>query len=661
MVIESKLMLEVKAILKSFGDKYFNGDKLKRHKVIEDLNSYDEKLIQSLLNNETINRNFVISVNSKEIFKLNEFIDMFQYKEFWQDSYTNYANKIGLTVGGKFINECEDVVLDFPYKDTVLKAGMTKEDKQKEDLAPNEIFLNEIIAKDEIDVLFDKKIFKNVKKYSTEGMQPVSEFKEDDNLIIKGNNLVALHSLRDKYAGKIKLIYIDPPYNTGSDSFDYNDKYNHSSWLTFMKNRLEVTKELLAEDGSIVIYIDDNEIGYLQVLMDEIWGRENRGGIISVKRGSVTGHKTINPGVVNITEYMLIYAKNKTCWNPNKIYRGRNRNERYNNFIKNRNMDTDKWEFCSLLDAFAEHKNIEKNKLKKQLGNNFEKEIMEFIKLNAKSVIQFAYPDSDKVSKEAKEIINLSKKDKEKIYILKRENEKDIVLKGGQRLLFYSDRLVKVDGELVTGELVSNFWDDVLPNDLHSEGNVKFKKGKKSEKAIKRIIELTTNENDIVLDFFLGSGTTTAVAHKMKRRFIGIEQMDYINTISVPRLQKVIEGEQSGISKNVEWQGDGSFVYAELFEKSAGFIKDILKTKTIDDLKKVYNIMIEVGDLDFKADLSKIDWTMSFEDNQKLLIKIIDKNQLYFNYSEIDDSEVREYLTDEEVTFNKNFYENLEV
>lgn len=275
MVIESKIMLEVKNILKSFGNKYFHGDKLKKHKVIEDLNSYNEVLIQSLLNNETINRNFVISVNNKKIFKLNEFIDMFQYKEFWQDSYTKYANKIGLTVGGQFIDECENIVLDFPYKDTVLKAGMTKEDKQKEDLLPNEMFLNETIARDEIDVLFDKKIFKNVKKYSADGVTLPSNFKEDDNLIIKGNNLIALHSLRDKYAGKVKLIYIDPPYNTGNDTFLYNDKYNHSSWLTFMKNRLEIARELLSDDGSIWVTLDDKEAPYARLLMDSIFDRDN--------------------------------------------------------------------------------------------------------------------------------------------------------------------------------------------------------------------------------------------------------------------------------------------------------------------------------------------------------------------------------------------------
>src|SRR5699024_8275627 len=161
--------------------------------------------------------------------------------------------KIGLTAGGKFIDESTDVVLDFPYKDTVLKASMSKEDTDKDDLRPDEPFLNEVIAKEEIDMLLDKKILVNAKKYDENGVHELDNFSEDDNLIIKGNNLLALHTLKEKYAGKVKLIYIDPPYNTGGDSFLYNDRFNHSTWLTFIKNRLEIAYDLLSIDGRIWI------------------------------------------------------------------------------------------------------------------------------------------------------------------------------------------------------------------------------------------------------------------------------------------------------------------------------------------------------------------------------------------------------------------------
>src|SRR5699024_8637161 len=137
-------------------------------------------------------------------------------------SYTKYSKKIGLTAGGKFIDESTDVVLDFPYKDTVLKASMSKEDTDKDDA--EEPFLNEVIAKEEIDVLLDKKILVNAKKYDESGVHDIDSFDENDNLIMKGNNLLALHTLKERYAGKVKLIYIDPPYNTQGDSFTYNDQ-----------------------------------------------------------------------------------------------------------------------------------------------------------------------------------------------------------------------------------------------------------------------------------------------------------------------------------------------------------------------------------------------------------------------------------------------------
>ena len=191
-------------------------------------------------------------------------------------------------------------------------------------------------------------------------------------------------------------------------------------------------------------------------------------------------------------------------------------------------------------------------------------------------------------------------------------------------------------------------------------GNTAFSTPK-PEKLIKRILHMATNENDLVLDFFMGSATTQAVAMKMNRRFIGIEQMDYINTVSVPRLQKVMEGEQGGISKDVDWQGGGSFVYAELMEKSKGYLQDVLNASNSDQLNTIYQLMLENVDLDFRADLESVQKmlkdTISLEDKKRLLIKVIDKNQLYYNYAEIDDTNVRELISDADYAFNQSFYE----
>src|SRR5699024_1214263 len=245
--MKTKINEAIKEVLQQFEDKYFIEDVVNKSKVIQDLDGYDTTLLEAFITNETIKKNFTINIADNIIMQTNKLIELFEADEYWQDSYTKYSKKIGLTAGGKFIDESTDVALDFPYKDTVLKASMSKEDTDKDDLRPDEPFLNEVIAKEEIDVLLDKKILVNAKKYDADGVHDVDTFHENDNLIMKGNNLLALHTLKEKYTGKVKLIYIDPPYNTGGDSFLYKDSFNHSTWLTFIKNRLEISRELLSE------------------------------------------------------------------------------------------------------------------------------------------------------------------------------------------------------------------------------------------------------------------------------------------------------------------------------------------------------------------------------------------------------------------------------
>src|SRR5690625_2148050 len=269
--MNTKINNEINKVLSNFGEKYFIDHAVHKSKVIQDLDSYDKDLLEAFISNQTIKDNFTIDVNGNIVVQTNKLIELFEADEYWQDSYTKYSKKIGLTADGKFIDESTDVVLDFPYKDTVLKASMSKEDTDKDDLRPDEPFLNEVIAKEEIDTLLDKKILVNAEKYDENGVHKINSFSEDDNLIMKGNNLLALHTLKEKYAGKVKMIYIDPPYNTGNDSFNYNDKFNRSTWLTFMKNRLEVAEDLLSKDRAIFVQCDDLEQCYLKVLMDEIF------------------------------------------------------------------------------------------------------------------------------------------------------------------------------------------------------------------------------------------------------------------------------------------------------------------------------------------------------------------------------------------------------
>lgn len=475
---------------------------------------------------------------------------------------------------------------------------------------------------------------------------------------------MALHTLSNHYAGKVKSIFIDPPYNTGNDGFGYNDSFKHSSWLTFMKNRLEIARELLSNQGSITIAIDYNELGYLLTLADSIFGKENLQNIITVRRASASGAKVINPGVVTISDYLVVYSKNKSQWKPNKVFAAKDRDKRYNQFIKNVSSHYESWEFMPLLEAFAESQGIKKSQLKKELGEAFDRKLDEFAYENADSVFQWVSLDEGQISQEARALKHLSKDNPDKMYYMERTGYNDYYMKNGKVMLFMRERLIDVDGKLAFGTAITDIWDDVLPNDLHNEGGVSFKKGKKPEKLVRRILELTSNENDLVMDFFAGSGTTGAVAHKINRQWILVEQMDYIEDVLKTRLLNTTNGDRTaGISKDVAWQGGGSFVYAELFPKNMGYLQDVIHAKDLDELKSVYDRMLagtdttEPADISFRADLSKIDWLQGFDENKRLLVKLLDKNGLYYNFSEIDDKNVRDLISDEDYTFNKNFYE----
>lgn len=573
-------------VLTQFGDEYIIDGVVHKTRVIQDLYSYKDRLIEKLLENDTIKTHFTKSINGHIVVLVNKLIEVFEMDEYFSDSYTKYSKKIGLTTNGEFIGERTDVVLDFPYKDTVLKASMSKEDTDKDDLKPDEPFLNEIIAKEEIDVLFDKKIFINAKKYDEHGERDIDTFSEADNLIIKGNNLLALHSLLDRYRGKIKLIYIDPPYNTGSDSFKYNDAFSRSTWLTFMKNRLEVARELLADDGSIYVQLDYNQVHYAKVLMDEIFGEENFQREIIWRIGWVSGYKTAVNNFIRNHDTILFYSKNADNLFFNKLYI---ENEQFKNLVSKDDI----------------------KKLVKEVGIAEEKvnDIYRFINYENRPE---RYPLEDVWNANEYDDLN-------------------------------SIAIVSFSGESVSKML-----------------GTEELKGQKAEKLLERIIASSTNEGDIVLDFFMGTGTTQAVAHKMNRRYIGIEQMDYINTITVPRLKKVIEGEQSGISKSVNWQGGGSFVYVELMEKNRGFLKAVRDAKDHNELYDVFRFMLEEADIDFRVDLEKVKETLpelSLVEQKRTLIRIIDKNQLYYNYSEIDDANVRDLISDSDYQFNKSFYE----
>ena len=636
--METNLIRELNSVLKLFPE-FWEGETLLRSKVIDALKAKEPKLIKALIGSEKIKQNYSTDIDGVLIFDFDKLIGLLRFKEYWPDSFTKYRNKIGLTSAGKYLDYDTDVVLSFPFKDCVLEGGMTKEEQGR-----NEVYYNEIIARDEIDRLFSPKVLTNNKRYSKDGVEEnITEFKDDDNLIIKGNNLIALHSLKKRFLGKIKLIYIDPPYNTGNDGFKYNDRFNHSSWLTFMKNRLEVAKQLLSNDGAIFVQCDDNEQSYLKLLMDEIFHfKEN----IIVQTSTPSGVNAINvkngEQVFKLKEYILFYSKSKKFkFNPLLI-----KSDKYNESYK--------------LELINKNNIYEVKDLSKIYKNM---DISDYCLKNYDNIYSLQM-NNNKAGKEIKEKIEQSKCNGGKV-IEFRNSKGDIKLiyQGGV-LIPLRDRIITEGKKNFYGVLISDLWTDQIFQVTAKEGGASLKNGQKTEKLLQRIISLASNEGDIVLDFYLGSGTTAAVAHKMGRRYIGIEQMDYIKDITVPRLQKVVDGEQGGISKDVKWQGGGSFVYTELKQLNAAFIEAINAASGYDELAKLFVTMKAEAHLNYQVELDKVltaeyDHKLGFKDlsldKQKcFLVELLDKNQLYVNASEMDDATLD--ISENDKAFTKSFY-----
>lgn len=588
-MIDSKIMETTKSILKEFGNTYFS-DKgtLKRNKVIEDLDAYTPMLMKALLANQLIHDTYTESVviddKSVEIFKLNQFIEMFTYKEYWQDSYTKFENKIGLTAGGKFIDETADIVLDFPFKDTVLKAGMTKEDQKDTD----EPFLHETIAKAEIDQLLEPKIFVNATKYDQENLDgaPVDTF-EDNNLIIKGNNLIALNSLKKRYTGCVKLIYLDVPYffkkTISEDAFKYNSNFHLSAWLTFLKNRLEIAKELLSEKGSIWINISEDGMHYLKILADSVFTNDKFVG--TIPRKTRNGKSDVPYNLSQDFDWILVY----TAGFENDEIIGRQVKRQY---LETEDFPNRPWRKADITKqtTIQQRPNSNFTMINPKTGKEYPVNPKRSWAV-AKDTFQewyenggIGFPDD----------YDFMSGDRPFRRIFKDEDDDK-----NKSSAVYSDFLLK----LYSGKTVNKLGNDQIDN-LFERNDFDYAK---PEELLSEIMKVTTTEHDMVLDFFMGSATTQAVAMKMNRRFIGIEQMDYIKTVSVERLKKVIAGEQGGISKDVNWQGGGSFVYAELMEKNQGYLKDVQHAETTKQLENVVNRMIAGGaDFDFRVDVEKV-------------------------------------------------------
>lgn len=284
---------------------------LLRNVVYEATLRMDTPLIRLLLENEETSRRFFTDVNGVKVFDKLGFAWVINNRQFLPDSYTRFKNKIGLVdEQGDIITASGKVELVFPYKDCVLEGGQTKEDQKRQ-----EIFYNELLAPDEIDRLLYPKVLAGAKRYTKDGVEEnITEFSDEDNLIVKGNNLLALASLLKRYEGRVKCIYIDPPFNTGSDSFKYNDSFSRSTWLTFMKNRLVLARRLLTNDGLIFVHLDYNQSHYAKVLLDDIFGEDKFINEIIWRRKQAVSFGKSKFGITNDSIFMYSKTDNYTFY-----------------------------------------------------------------------------------------------------------------------------------------------------------------------------------------------------------------------------------------------------------------------------------------------------------------------------------------------------------
>lgn len=620
--------------------------KLLRNVVIEDALNMNKELLHILLRNPKLKNHFFTDVDGVLVFDKNKFTWTIENKEFLPDSYTRFKQKIGLIDSNdRFISSNNDVVLSFPYKDCVLEGGQTKDDQKR-----SEIFFNETLAPEDVDCLLAPKVFTNIKKYTKDGEETVSSISSSDNLLIKGNNLLALSSLQKRYQNKVKLIYIDPPYNTGNDSFGYNDTFNHSTWLVFMKNRLEISKRLLREDGVICIQCDDNEQAYLKVLCDEIFGRENLIASISVKSNSISGNKTQHKEktILKNKDTIHCYKKENIIINPQYVKKDK-WDTHYNSFLIKEQNEYKKLKLSDRLVELGILKKGEKITEDSWKNKNFRKFALE----NK----EFIFRTVNSIPNELK-TISLNKPEKIIKYTTKEGNE--LLALNGKRLSTLDKTIRVIDGELCLVQLLGDLWTDIDFQNTQNQGGVSFTNAKKPEQLIARIIKLFTNENDIVLDYFSGSGTTGAVALKLKRHFICCEQMDYINSITYSRLVNTINGEKGGISQSTKWNGGGSVVFFELKDLNQYYIDKVNNAELDVQLVELFNIVSHSKFISTKITPKTLDSSveifeqLSFEDKRKLLIQLLDLNMLYVNYSDIDDDEYD--ISDIDKQFNRSFY-----
>lgn len=624
---------------------------LLKNNVVEAALALDPKLLHYLLADEKLKKQFFSDVDGVLVFDKIKFQRFVMNKQFLPDSYTAFKNKVGLTnEQGEFLSESREVVLSWPYKDCMLEGGQTKEDAKRQ-----EIFWNETLAPEEINRLTEPKALCNFRRYDSKGEHEATVLRPDDNLIIKGNNLLALYSLRQRFRNSVKLIYIDPPYYFNkvkpSDTFSYNSNFHLSTWLVFMKDRLRVAYELLAPNGVILCHIKEDAIHWLKVLMEEIFHVDN-----FVE--TFIWRNTDNPDSLSnksrsAVEYIICFEKRKDA---SIAYKGK----------ETENGD------APLLNA-----------------GNSEHELVFPI-----GCIKFNIPDGiypagrpDRV-----ELLN-------DINVVDGVNANEVHLKGefkwSQKMLDeelsigtyfivktnkFSIRFQRPQGTTMAPEkyIEDQYLSKAIGVGTNEDASAHLKNmginftNSKPESIVAFFVRAMTEEREIVMDFFVGSGTTAAVAHKMNRQYIAVDQMDYIETETVKRMNLVINGEQGGVSKAVGWKpqtpeltdGDkyahNSFVYCELAQANQQLVNEIMESTQPSQLQKIWTMLQEKGFLSYKVTPKMINEhaeefaDLSLDDQKRFLIECLDKNMLYIPFADMDDSAFT--LSDNDKLLTRQFY-----
>lgn len=658
------LFHELESVLRMDKKYCMDDGTLIKNKIAEDALALDPSLLKYILAHEGLKKNFFSQVEDVLVFDKAKFQSFLMNKSFLADSYTSFKNKIGLTdADGRFISESREVVLSWPYKDCILEGGQTKEDVKRD-----EIFWNETLAPDEISRLTEPKALTNFKRYDKDGENVVEMITKEDNLIIKGNNLLTLYSLREKYAGQIKLIYIDPPYyfvaNKKEDTFNYNSNFKLSTWCTFMRNRLEIARDLLSDDGAIFVQISDDGVGELHLIMKDVFNRDGENNFINkitVKTKSPSGFASVNAGVFESAEYILAFAKHKNRWTYNQQYVSSIFDPNYKWYIKNKDDDYTKWEIEDVFEYVAKKNHfIDKADAIKKLSEPLFMKVVGDFALENKDCVFQSTAIGDNAGSEVINAREQSKANSGSIFKVERNNHYTVYVYNGREMAFYSKKVRRIDGKEIPTVLLTNIWTDISYEGIAKEGGVTLKGGKKPERLIRRIIEMASNTGDIVLDFFAGSGTTAAVAYKLGRRFITCDQLDSQIDMSIKRLREVAKGEQSGISKIVNWHGGGSFVYCELAKSNDEFAQKIQSALNNSELKTIWSCMKETGYLNYKIDPATIDANaadfeaLSLDEQKRFLIECLDKNLLYIPLSDIDSEEYA--ISEEDKRLTREFY-----